>query len=168
MAANILLAVSLASPLIFMAVLWLSRAGPERTRGAIVACLVAAVFSLGFDTLAAQLDWWSYPNGNDLLVTVALSVSGAFVFGGAAGLIGWRAMRAMGWTGAATFLATFVGIGLLRDHTLQANTDIFAFGEGPLPQLMAGLGYLSLALTVQVTMLLIAGNPQRDPLRNES
>ena len=167
MTANVLLAVSLASPLIFAAVLWLTRAGAPRTRAAIVACLVAAVLSLGSDTLAVKLDWWAYPHGNDLLVTLALSVSGAFLFGGAAGLIGWRMMRAMGWTGAMTFLAGFVGLGLLRDHTLQANTDLFAFGVGPMPLLMASVGYLSLALAVQVTMLIMAGRPHRDALRSE-
>jgi len=69
------------------------------------------------------MDWWSYRAQGDVLAMLALSISGAFVFGGAAGLLGWRMMRASGWTGAVTFLAGFVGVGLLRDHTLQGEYD---------------------------------------------
>lgn len=165
MNANFLLAVCLASPLLFAALVWLTRAGSKRTRAAVAGCLTAAIFSLGWDALAKQMHWWSYPTGNDVLAILALSISGAFVFGGAAGLVGWRTMRAMGWTGVATFLAAFVGVGMLRDHTLQANTDIFAFGEGAIPQVMAAIGYLTMALTVQVTMLIMAGPPRSDELR---
>jgi hypothetical protein len=163
--ANLLLAVSLISPLVFAGMIWLTRAGGQRAMGAIIACFVAAVFSLGWDALAVRFGWWSFPTSRDLVDTMAVSLFGAFVFGGTAGLIGWRMMRAMGWTGAVTFLAAFVGIGLLRDHTLQANTGMFAFGDGPMPQVMAGVGYLSLALTVQITMLIVAGPPRRDALR---
>ncbi len=166
MSATALLVVSLISPLIFAGVIWLTRAGAKRTSAALAACLAAAVFSLGWDALAVQMDWWSYRAHGDVLAMLALSISGAFVFGGAAGLLGWRMMRASGWTGAVTFLAGFVGVGLLRDHTLQANTTLFAFGAGPMQQVMAGVGYLSLAVTVQVTLLLIAGHPQRDQMRN--
>ena len=100
-----------------------------------------------------------------MLATLALALSVAFVFGGAAGLVGWRMMRAMGWTGVATFFAGFVGLGVLRDHLLAANTSLLVFGSGPMPQLMGALGYLSLALAVQVTMLVMAGPPRRDALR---
>jgi hypothetical protein len=45
------------------------------------------------------------------------------------------------------------------------NTNLFAFGPAPMSQVMAAVGYLSLALVVQVTMLLMAGPPRRDELR---
>lgn len=144
---------------------WLSRAGSQRTRAAIAGCFTAAVFSLFWDALAVQMHWWSFPSSTDLIATLALSTFGAFVLGGAAGLVCWRMMRSSGWIGAATFLSGFVGIGLLRDHLLDANTALFAFGDGPMPQVMAGLGYLSLALTVQITMLIVVGPPRRDALR---
>ena len=53
----------------------------------------------------------------------------------------------------------------LRDTLLAANTPLFVFGDGPAPQVMGAAGYLSLALAVQVTMLIMAGPPRRDALR---
>ena len=145
--------------------IWLTRAGAKRTQAAIIGCLAAAVFSLCWDALAVQMEWWSFPASADLIATLALSSFGAFIFGGAAGLIGWRMMRSGGWIGAATFGSAFVGIGLLRDHLLGAYTQLFAFGAGPMPQVMAGMGYLSLALVVQITMLIVGGRPRCDELR---
>ncbi len=165
MAANLLLAFSFVSPLIFAAVVWLSRAGARRTQAAIAACFVAAVFSLCWDALAVQMHWWSFPSSSDLVATLALSIFGAFVFGGTAALIGWRMMRSGGWTGAATFVCAFVGVSLMRDHMLDANTQLFAFGAGPTGQIMASVGYLMLALIGQITMLALAGHPRRDELR---
>jgi hypothetical protein len=164
-AATVLLAVSLISPLVFAGMLWLTRAGAKRAQAAIIGCLVAAVFSLCWDALAVQMHWWTFPSSSDLLATLALSISGVFLFGGTAGLIGWRMMRSGGWTGAATFISGFVGLGLLRDHLLDANTTLFDFGAGPIGQIMAGVGYLSLALIVQITMLIVGGHPRRDELR---
>jgi hypothetical protein len=161
---NVLLAVCLASPLLFVSVLWLTRAGGKRASAALAGCITATVFSLCWDTLATRMGWWSYAT-DDLLATLTFAVTIAFVFGGTAGLVGWRMMRGMGWTGAATFFFGFVGLGLLRDNMLEVNTTLFAFGQGPMPHLMAGVGYLSMALVVQITMLLMAGPPTRDPLR---
>lgn len=165
MAAFLLLAVLALSPVVFAGMVRLTRAGARRTQAAIAACVVAAVFSLCWDALAVQMRWWSFPSHSDLIATLALSIFGAFVFGGAAGLAGWRMMRSGGGTGAATFLCTFVGAGLMRDHMLDANTAYFAFGQEPLGQIMAGVGYLMLALVVQITLLLMAGHPRRDELR---
>ena len=89
MTANLLLALGFLSPLLFAAVIWLSRAGARRTQGAIAGCFVAAVFSLCWDALAVQMHWWSFPSSSDLIATLALSIFGAFVFGGTAGLVGW-------------------------------------------------------------------------------
>lgn len=134
-------------------------------QAAIAVCFAAAVFSLCWDALAVQMGWWSFPSRTDLLATLALSIFGAFVFGGTAGLICWRMMRSGGWTGAATFVCTFVGAGLMRDHLLDANTQLLAFGQEPMGQIMAGVGYLTLALVVQITMLAVGGHPRRDELR---
>jgi hypothetical protein len=164
-AANLLIALGFLAPLIFAAAIWLSRAGARRTQAAIAGCFVAALFSLCWDALAVQMLWSSFPSSTDLIATLALSIFGAFVFGGTAGLIGWRMMRSGGWTGAATFVCAFVGLGLMRDHMLDANTQLFAFGAGPTGQIMAGVGYLMLALIVQITMLGVAGHPRRDELR---
>lgn len=162
---GVLIAVCLASPAVFAALVWLTRAGGKRATAALAGGVVAAVFNIGWDALAAQQDWWTYPETNDVLATLALALSVAFVFGGAAGLVGWRMMRAMGWTGVATFFAGFVGLGMLRDHLLATNTGLMVFGDGPMPQIMGAVGYLSLALAVQVTMLVMAGPPRRDQLR---
>jgi len=164
-AAEVLLAVCIASPLIFAAIVRLSRARAKRAQAAIAGCFVAMVFSLCWDALAVQMQWWSFPSSTDLLATLALSIFGAFMFGGTAGLLGWRMMRSGGWTGTATFVCAFVGAGLMRDHMLDANTQLFAFGEGPTSQIMAGIGYLMLALLVQITMLAFGGHPRRDELR---
>lgn len=132
---------------------------------ALVGGLVAALFSLAWDALAARMGWWSYANDN-VLAVLAVALSVAFVFGAAAGLAGWRMMRAIGWTGVAAFFAGFVGLGMLRDNLLATNPSVlFGFGEGPVPQVMSAVGYLSLALAVQVTMLIMAGRPRRDTLR---
>jgi hypothetical protein len=128
-------------------------------------CVTAAVFSVGWDALAVRMGWWSYPASGGLLSTMAVSITVAFLFGGAAGLAGWRMMRAMGWTGAITFFVAFVGVGLLRDHVLEINTNLFVIGPGLAPHIMGAVGYLSIALVVQITMLLMAGPPTRDSLR---
>lgn len=165
MSANLLLAVCIGSPLIFTAVLWLSRAGPRRATAALAACVTATVFSLIWDTLAASMGWWVYPLARELLPTLALAMACGFLFGGAAALLGWRMMRSGGWIGAATFLAAFVGIGMLRDYTLDLNTAQFSFGPGLMPHLMAGVGYLSMAVSAQIVMLVMAGPPRADELR---
>ncbi len=131
-------------------------------------CVTAAVFSVGWDALAARMGWWSYPSSTDLMVTLTLSIMCAFIFGGTASLIGWRMMRSSQWVGAVTFIAGFVGIGLLRDRALEANTTMMAFGPGPMPQVMAAIGYLSMALTVQITMLIVAGPPRSDEMQADS
>jgi len=164
-AAILLLAVSIVSPLIFAVIIRLTRAAAKRTQAAVAGCFAAAMFCLFWDALAVQMQWWSFPSSTDLLATLALSIFGAFVFGGTAGLLGWRMMRSGGWTGAATFVCAFVGVGLMRDHMLDANTQLFAFGAGPTGQIMASVGYLMLALIVQITMLALAGPPRRDELR---
>jgi hypothetical protein len=163
--ATLSLAVCLVSPLIFAATVWMTRAGGRRATGALAGGVTAAVLFVAWDALAAQQGWWSYAFSEDLLAALALAMSVAFVFGASAGLIGWRMMRAMGWTGVATFFAGFVGLGVLRDYVLAANTTLFLFGDGPVPQIMGAVGYLALALTVQTTMLMAAGPPRRDALR---
>ncbi len=165
MSTGVLIAVCLGSPAVFAAVVWLTRAGSKRATAALAGGVVAAVFHIGWDTLAAQQGWWSYPSTDDVLATLALALSVAFVFGGAAGLISWRMMRSMGWSGVATFFAGFVGLGVLRDHLLATNTSLMLFGDGPMPQIMGAAGYLTLALAVQIAMLAMAGPPRRDELR---
>ena len=160
-----LIFVCLASPAVFAATGWLTLAGPKRLSGALAGGLAAAVFNIGWDALAGRMDWWAYHSSGDVLPTLAISISVVFVFGATAGLVGWRMMRAMGWTGVATFFAGYIGLGMLRDHMLATNSTLFAFGAGPMPQVMGAVGYLSLALVVQVTMLLMAGPPRHDPLR---
>ncbi len=161
----LLLLVCVGSPVVFAAVAWIARAGANRTKAALVGGLVATLFSLGWDALAARMEWWTYAN-DDVLAVFAVALSVAFVFGAAAGLVGWRMMRAIGWTGVAAFFSGFVGLGMLRDNLLATNTTVlFGFGEGPVPQVMSAVGYLSLALAVQVTMLIMAGPPRRDALR---
>lgn len=162
---NLLLAICLASLLLFAGMIWITRAGPKRATAALAGCISATVFSLGWDALAKSQGWWTYTYGADLLVTLTLSISIAFLFGGVAGLAGWRMIRAMGWTGAVAFFVAFAGIGLLRDHSLDINTSLFDFGKGPMPQVMSALGYLTMAIAVQVTMFVMVGPPTRDELR---
>ena len=107
--AEVLFALCIASPLVFAGMVWLTRAGPRRAGAALAGCATAAVFSVGWDALAAKLGWWHYPSSGDLLATLAFSTTCAFLFGGAAGLAGWRIMRAMEWTGAITCKAPIRG-----------------------------------------------------------
>jgi hypothetical protein len=161
----LLILVCVVSPAIFAASVRLTLAGRKRASAALAGGVVAAIFSIGWDALATRMDWWGYATSGDSLAILALALSVAFVFGASAGLIGWRMMRAMGWTGVATFFAGYVGLGMLRDHLLATNTTLFVYGEGATPQIMGAIGYLSLALSVQVTMLILAGPPRRDELR---
>lgn len=164
--ASFLVLVCLVSPAIFAATVWLTRASVKRATAALIGGVAAAIFSIGLDAVASRMDWWRYTVDGDWLAALALAVSVAFVFGAAAGLIGWRMMRAMGWTGVATFFAGYVGLGMLRDLLLATNTTLFVFGEGAEPQVMAAIGYVSLALAVQATMLVMAGPPTRDKLES--
>lgn len=164
MSTSVLLAICLASPAVFAAVVWMTRAGGKRAAAALAGGVVAAVLSIGWDSLAAHEAWWTYPATNDVLATLAIALSVAFVFGAAAGLVGWRMMRGMGWSGVATFFAGYVGLGVLRDYLLAAHTDLMVVGGDAMPALMGALGYLMVALAVQVTMLLMAGLPTRDAL----
>jgi len=159
-----LIFICIASPAVFAATAWLTLAGPKRTSAALAGGMAAAVVSIGWDMLAGRMDWWTYQSG-DVLATLALSISIAFVFGATAGLVGWRMVRAMRLTGVATFFTGYVGFGMLRDHILAASSTLFAFGEGPAPQVMDAVAYFSLALVVQATMLVMAGPPRRDALR---
>lgn len=129
---------------------------------------MAAIINIGWDALADRMDWWRYTFQSDAAAPLAVYIPVAFVFGAAAGLVGWRMMRAMGWIGAATFFAAYVGLGVLRDHVLASNTDVFVFGAEPEAQVMDALSYLSLALVVQFSMLIMAGLPRRDSLRAET
>lgn len=165
MPADGLLAVCFASPVIFTAILWMSRAGPRRGSAALAACAAATVFSLAWDALAARMGWWTYPSAGQIFPTLALALACGFIFGGAAALIGWRMMRSGGWAGAATFFGGFVGVGMLRDYALDINTNHFSLGPGLMPHVMAGVGYLSMAVLAQVVMLMMAGPPRADALR---
>lgn len=165
MTAEVLFGLCVLSPLVFAATVWLTRAGTRRTAAALAGCATAAIFSVGWDALAAQMGWWHYSSGVDLFANLTFSLTSAFLFGGTASLIGWRMMRSAEWVGGFTFIATFVGIGLLRDHALEVNTSLMAFGPGPMPQVMAAVGYLTMALAVQITMLLVAGPPRGDQMR---
>lgn len=164
MTALFLFVVCLVSPAIFAGAVWITRAGAKRSSAALAGGVAGAIFNISWDALAGRMGWWSYTT-HDWLATLALSLSVAFVFGAAAGLAGWRMMRAMGWIGVATFFAGYVGLGVSRDTLLAANTTLFVFGDGPMPQVMSAVSYLALALVVQVTMLVMAGPPRRDALR---
>lgn len=163
-----ILVVCLVSPVIFAVSVRLTRAGSRRATAALAGGVVAAILTIGWDALADRMDWWRYTFTDDAVAPLALYIPVAFVFGAAAGLVGWRMMRAMGWTGVATFFAAFVGLGVLRDHVIASNTDAFVFGPGPEPHVIGALGYLSLALVVQLTMLVMAGLPKHDSLRAET
>lgn len=165
MTAGVLFVVCVLSPLVFSATVWLTRAGPRRSAAALAGCATAAIFSVGWDALAKGMGWWSYTTGADLIANLTFSLTSAFLFGGTASLIGWRMMRSAEWVGGFTFVATFVGVGLLRDHTLEANTTLMAFGPGPTPLVMAAVGYLNMAFAGQITMLVVAGPPRSDAMR---
>jgi hypothetical protein len=161
-----ILSVCLASPVIFAAAAWFTRASTRRATAALVGGVVAALLNIGWDGVADRMDWWSYAfTSSDAITPLALYIPVAFVFGAAAGLVGWRMMRAMGWTGVAVFFSAFVGLGVIRDHVIAAQSDVFVFGPGGAPHVVDALGYLTLALAVQVVMLVMAGPPKRDALR---
>lgn len=160
-----LLAIGLVSPVIFGVAVWLTRAGMKRTAAALAGGLVAAAINIGWDALAFRMDWWRYVITTDAVAPLAMYIPVALVFGGAFGLIGWRIIRAIGWTGVAVFYSTFVGLGVLRDHVIAARGDVFVWGPGGTPHVVDAIGYFTLALSVQLTMQMLAGSPRSDALR---
>ncbi len=165
MSATYILVVCFLSPVIFTISVWLTRAGPRRATAALAGGVVAAILNIGWDVLAADMDWWSYNFTDDVIAPLGLYLPVAFVFGGAFGLIGWRMTRTFGWIGVALFFSAFVGLGVIRDHVLASQVGVFAFGPGIAPHVIDAVGYLTLALAVQATMLFMAGPPARDALR---
>jgi hypothetical protein len=160
-----LLVVAVLSPVVFAVAAWLLRAGLKRAAAALAGGLIAAAINIAWDTIAWRLDWWRYTFTSDATAPLAMYIPVAFIFGATAGLIGWRMIRAWEWTGVAIFYSGYVGLGVLRDHVIAARGDVFVFGPGVTPHVIDAIGYFTLALSVQLTMQMLAGPPRSDTLR---
>jgi hypothetical protein len=161
----VLLVVGVLSPVIFAVAVWLTRAGMKRAAAALTGGLIATAINIAWDTIAWRLDWWRYTFSDDAIAPLSMYIPVAFVFGAAAGLVGWRIIRAMGWVGVAVFYSFFVGLGVIRDHIVAVRGDVFVFGPGVTPHVIDAIGYLTIALAVQLTMQMLAGSPRSDALR---
>lgn len=165
MSEQLILPAAMISVGIFVAAVWLTRAGVRRAAASLIGVLAAAAVNVGWDWLAFRYGWWSYTFVDTPTAPLPMYVPVAFFFGAALGLVGWRVMRRWGLPGGAIFLAVYVVLGFARDHVIAARGDVFVFGPGATPHIIDAIGYLSLALVVQFAMLVLAGPPKRDTLR---
>lgn len=143
----------------------LSRAPPARIAAAAAGALVAGLLNMGWDFLAWRAGWWCYTIGKGVLAPLWMYAPAGLVFGGALGLIGWRAMRAYGHAGGAVFFVLFTALGVSRDSIYAARGTVFVFGDGWQPLVADACGYLSIAVTFQLLMFLLAGPPRSGRLR---
>lgn len=160
-----ILGIAAVAALIFAATAGFTRARWRRIGAALAGGVLAAAVNIGWDIAAARFGWWHYTMSEGAVASLGLYVPVALVFGGAAGLIGWRMIRRWGTAGAVAFLAVYTVLGFVRDHAIATRGDVFVFGDGMAPHIADALGYLSLAITVQLAMLLLAGRPKSDALR---
>ena len=149
-----------ASPLVFVACAFATRAPGRRIGAALAGGLAFAVGNVGWDLAAHAAGWWSYP---------ALGARGPLLWYAAAGLsaagvslLGWRAWRRFGARGAAAFLALFTAYGVLRDWRVASTPDsVIAFGPGPAPWLADAAGWLTLMALALGLGHALGGDPRR-------
>lgn len=165
LSAFLLFAASAASAAVFALAAWLLRASVKRTLAALAGGVVGAAVNIAFDAVAYRQDWWRYTFTSDDVAPLTYYLPVALLFGAAAGLVGWRIIRAFEWTGVVIFFGFFVGIGVIRDHVLAERSALFQFGPGLTPHVADAVGYFALALAVQLTMRGLIGKAQRDELR---
>jgi hypothetical protein len=163
--ANLFLTVA-ATAIIFLLVAFLARATLRRAVGALIAAAPLVPLVMAIDALAGRLGWWAYPSVPAGNAPVAWYVAGALAYGGAVGLIGWRALRRFGGASLWVFVALVGLVGVTRDFA-WSTTGLITLGSGALPLAADFLSYSSAAALVQLLMRWIVGAPDSDRLARE-
>jgi hypothetical protein len=139
---------------LFGVVVFFTRPDGRRLLGAVAAVLVFTALSAPIDALAARQGWWTYPSPPTTLVYLGQS----FEFVGTLALIGWRVGRRFGVRGLAVLCAVVCAVGLVRDLSVAAATQMIRFG--PLPaSLVADLGAWAVVVAVALGVSRLVGGP---------
>jgi hypothetical protein len=157
------------APLLFGLSAYFTRANRRRIFAALLAGLAFGFGNLLWDQIAFRMDWWTYPAFQTITWWMTLYIPSGLVAGGAFGLIGWRVTRRFGRTGFVLFILFWSLWGILHDFGGGAafqSSNLMAFAAGPIPVIMDGILYATCQLVAQVTIYLIAGPSNVDPLRN--
>ncbi|MBI3677824.1 MAG: hypothetical protein HY243_14540 [Proteobacteria bacterium] len=162
-----LIVIAIFSAVVFGATALMTRAGTRRVLAALAGGVCGAALNIGWDVAAAKFGWWHYMVGAGSMAPLIGYVPVAFVYGGAFGLAGWRAMRKWGAAGAIGFFAVYVSWNVFRDYTVSHYSGILVYGPSPLAWIMDAVGSFSVAALVQMVMWPIAGAPKSDALRGE-
>ena len=153
--------------LVFLFVTFLSRARLPRIGAALVTSAIFAVGNWVWDLIGQPMGWWHYPPfvGRGY-APLWMYAAGGMVFGGAFGLIGWRAVRAYGWRGLFGFIAMLGVLGLARDlRVAQRFPTAIVFGAGVIPWILDFTAWASLAVLVQAAHWHLLGARRDEPLR---
>ena len=165
MVSVVIAAASVFSGLLFLVCAWLTRAPYWRAAAALLGGLVAAALRFCLDMVAFHFDWWTFGDvGYAPVITYAPVV---FWFGGGLGLVGWRMMRNWGSFGEIAFFLSFILLGVARDVVLAIGVGPLTITQQGLPLIIAGVGWLVMAVVVQVVMQLLVGSVDADPLAPE-
>ncbi len=165
MVSLIISAASAFSVLLLVLCAWLTRANYWRTAAALMGGLCAGALRFGLDMVAYEFDWWSF--GDTPYAPIITYVPVVFWFGAGLGLIGWRMMRNWGGVGEWLFFIGFVALGVARDVVLALGSGPLTITHGGLPLVIAGVGWLVMAILVQVMMQLLVGPVDADALEPE-
>jgi hypothetical protein len=162
-----LIVLALFSAVIFGATALLTRAGARRVLGAFVGGVCAAALNIGWDIAASKFGWWHYMVGSAAMASWIAYVPVVFVYGGAFGLLGWRAIRKWGSNGAIGFFLVYVAWNVFRDYTISHYSGILVYAPSPIAWIMDAIGAFTVAALTQLVMWAISGAPRSDALRGE-
>ena len=165
MVSVVIFAASIFSGLLFLVCAWLTRAGYWRTAAALLGGLVAGALRFGLDMVAYRFDWWSF--GDSAYAPIITYAPVVFWFGGGLGLVGWRMIRNWGSGGEIAFFVGFILLGVARDVVLAIGVGPLTITQNGLPLIIAGVGWLVMAVVVQIIMQLLVGSVDADPLAPE-
>jgi len=165
MVSVVIFVASVFSVLLFLLCAWLTRASYWRCAAALMGGLIAAAFRFGLDMVAYRFDWWSF--GDTPYAPIVTYVPVLFWFGGGLGLVGWRMIRNWGGGGEIAFFIVFVLLGLARDVVLAIGAGPLTINSDGLPLIIAGVGWLAMAILVQTLMQMLVGPVDVDRLAPE-
>lgn len=160
-----LIVIAIFSVVVFGATALLTRAGTRRVAAAVIAGVCAGLLNIGWDLAAEHFGWWHYMVGSGAMAPLIAYVPVVFLYGGALGLLGWRAIRSWGIAGAIGFFILYVSWNVFRDYYISTHTGILVYAPSPVAWIMDGVGSFSVAALVQLVMWPIAGAPKSDALR---
>jgi len=150
--------------IVFVVVVYFTRATVRRGLGALVGGGVASGLFIGGSILGMTLGWWKirfpFAPGPWVLFYVGTAISMSPIY-----LITWRVARRFGWRGLATCLIAVAIIGPLRDYQIAAvYSEWIVFAAGIAPVLAVSAIYVGVVALGHAVMRLVAGPAWNDRL----